>query len=87
MDPTILGHFLNFVGYFSFVIILYQVVLLIMTIRWLNSPDANVMKVLLISFCLATAVPLVFGTVGGYLLWRMGYFGDYGLVEEEAPLE
>lgn len=58
-----------------------------MTLRWLNSQDANVMKILFISLCLATVVPVIFSTVGGYLLWRVGYFGDYGMVEEEAPLE
>lgn len=87
MDPTILGHLLNFVGYFSLLIILYEVGLFIMTLRWLNSPEANVMKILFISFCLATAVPVVFSTVGGYLLWKVGYFGDYGLAEEEALIE
>ena len=87
MDPTILGHLLNFVGYFSFVIILYEVGLLIITVRWLNSPEANVMKTLLISFFLATAVPVVFSTMGGYLLWRVGYFGDYGLIDQDSSSE
>jgi len=75
MDPTLLGHLLNFFGYFSFAIILFEVGLLIMTVRWLNHPNANVMQVLLISFCLAIGVPVAFTTVGGFLLLKMGYFG------------
>jgi hypothetical protein len=87
MDPTLLAHLLNFVGYFSFIIILFEVGLVIMTVRWLNNPQSNVMKILFISFCLAIAVPVVFSTVGGYVLWRMGYFGEYGVADEEAPEE
>jgi hypothetical protein len=87
MDPTLLRHLLNFVGYFGFVIVLFEVGLVIMTVRWLNSPGANVMKILFISLCLAIGVPVVFSTVSGYLLWRVGYFGEYGLVDEEASGE
>ena len=85
MDPTLLAHLLNFVGYFSFIIILFEVGLVILTVRWLNSPQSNVMKILFISFCLAIAVPLVLSTLGCYVFWRMGSFGEYGVADEEVP--